>query len=68
MGRKWKGLKGVQVTAALLASKVWIENGMLVLESVVVVGMVLALLVGCVCEDGTIVERRTDRSAVVGPL
>ena len=59
----------MQVTAALLADEVWIDNGMIVLVFVVVVGMVLELLlVGWVCADGTAVEMKKNRSAVIGHL
>lgn len=56
----------MQVTTALMAGEVWIEDGMVVVF-VVVVGMVLALLlVGWLCADGTIVERKKNKRVVIG--
>lgn len=49
-----------------MAGEVWIEDGMVVVF-VVVVGMVLALLlVGWLCADGTIVERKKNKRVVIG--
>ena len=59
----------MQVTAALVAGELWIENGVMVWEVIMVVGMVLALLlVGWVCAGGTVVEIKKNRSAVVEHL
>lgn len=66
LGRNWKRLKGVQITIELMAGEVWIGDGMVVVF-VVEVRMVLALLlVGWVCPDWAIVERKKNRSVGIG--
>ena len=49
-----------------MAGEVWTEDGMAVVF-VVVVGMVLALsLVGWLCTNRTIVEKKKNKSVVIG--